>query len=182
MCVASINHDGHTELVTAVAPNDTTIRRALEDGDGAGIVDLHRRLYVPEYGINDEFLRRVAAGVEDAIAAGWPRRGGAVWLVDHDGELSGSLALTPEQAGFGRLRWFALAGALRGQGLGRSLVAELLATARDQGFQRLELETFSALTVAARIYRAAGFELTWQRERTDWGPPIVYQHYALELG
>jgi hypothetical protein len=47
--------------------------------------------------------------------------------------------------------------------------------------KRLELETFSALTTAARIYRQAGFLVTWARERDDWGPPVTYQHYELPL-
>lgn len=56
-----------------------------------------------------------------------------------------------------------------------------MAKARADGLHRLELETFSALAAAARIYRAAGFRLQWDRERGDWGPPIVYQGYELEL-
>jgi GNAT superfamily N-acetyltransferase len=71
--------------------------------------------------------------------------------------------------------------ALRGQGLGGRLIAELLAEARTQAMQRLELVTFSALTTAARIYRGAGFEVIASRDRDDWGPTITFQHYALEL-
>ena len=67
-------------------------------------------------------------------------------------------------------------------GSARSLVSELIARAREQGFERLELETFSALGAAARIYRDAGFRVTWESERADWGRPIAYQHYRLELG
>ena len=47
--------------------------------------------------------------------------------------------------------------------------------------RRLELGTFSALSTAARIYRGAGFRVTDEYERTDWGPPITFQHYALDL-
>jgi GNAT superfamily N-acetyltransferase len=165
--------------MTATAP--TVIRRGLGEGDAAAIADLHRRVYKPEYGMNDEFVARVAAGVDASVAAGWPAAGGGVWLIDRGAELSGCLALTDEGDRLGRLRWFVLEAELRGRGLGRSLVEELLATARAQGFARLELETFSALTSAARIYRQAGFQLTWEQERFDWGPPILYQHYALEL-
>ena len=131
--------------------------------------------------MNDEFVDRVAVGVNEAVAAGWPDLTGAVWLVERAGAVCGSLALTDEGDGFGRLRWFVLEPSLRGRGLGNSLVAELVARARADGYQRLELETFSALTVAARIYRAVGFRLTWERERHDWGAPIVYQQYQLEL-
>jgi ribosomal protein S18 acetylase RimI-like enzyme len=167
--------------MTAIAPHTVVIRHELREGDVAAIADLHRRVYGPEYGMNDEFVNRVAAGVEAAVTGGWPREAGAVWLVDREHELRGCLALTDEGLGVGRLRWFVLGSELRGRGLGRALVDELLAAARERGLRRLELETFSALTTAARIYRAAGFRLTRERERTDWGPPIIYQHYALEL-
>jgi|SRR5579884_172236 len=162
---------------------EITTRRQLQPGDDAAIAELHRRVYQPEYGMNDEFVARVAEGARRAIARGWPRTGGAVWLVERAGEpeLAGSLALTDEGDRRGQVRWFVLVPELRGQGLGRALLEQLLASARAAGMRRLELETFSALTSAAHLYREAGFRAVWERERTDWGSPITYQHYELEL-
>ena len=170
----------HFRGMTATAWNHL-IRREFRDGDADAIAGLHRRVYVPEFGMNDEFVARVAAGVEAAVAGGWPDASGAAWLVERHDSVCGSLALTDEGDGLGRVRWFVLEDSLRGRGLGRSLVAELVARARMDGYRRLELETFSALTVAAAIYRDAGFKVIREREREDWGPPIVYQHYALPL-
>ena len=168
--------------MTAIAPHtDFVIRRDLDPAEADAVAELHRRVYGPEYGMNDEFVSRVAEGLHAAVARGWPNSGGGVWLIDENAELCGSLALTDEGEGLGRVRWFVLDSALRGQGLGRKMVSELVATAREQRFERLELETFSALTAAARIYREHGFERTWERERTDWGPPITYQQYELSL-
>ena len=133
--------------MTATA--DYLIRRELRAGDAHEIAELHRRVYVPEFGCNEEFVRRVAAGVTAAVACGWPDVAGAVWLVQRGGAVCGSLALTDEGDGLGRVRWFVLERPLRGHGLGRSLVAELIARARADGYRRLELETFSALTAAA---------------------------------
>ncbi|MBV9798398.1 MAG: GNAT family N-acetyltransferase [Solirubrobacterales bacterium] len=161
--------------------DDATVRRALREGDVQAIADLHRRVYGPEYGRNEDFVASVRRGVEEARRGGWPQRSGAVWLVERCGRLVGSLALTDEGGGVGRVRWFVLEADVRGHGLGRSLVAELLDEARCSGMRRLVLETFSALTAAARIYRDAGFELRWSRERDDWGPPVTYQGYDLEL-
>jgi GNAT superfamily N-acetyltransferase len=115
------------------------------------------------------------------VARGWPGSAGAVWLVDQGSQLGGSLALTDEGEGLGRVRWFVLAPELRGQGLGRRLIHQLLGQARATCMTRLELETFSALTAAAGIYRAAGFDLTWERETSQWGPPIQMQGYVLDL-
>jgi len=74
-----------------------------------------------------------------------------------------------------------LAAELRGRGLGRALLAELLSEARAAGIGRLELDTFSALKAAARLYREAGFRVISERETDMWGPPIVLQRYTLEL-
>ncbi len=156
------------------------MRRELRAGDADAIVELHRRLYSAEFGMDGRFTQSVRDSIADALHAGWMRDSGAVWLLDH-GQLAGSLALTDEGAGVGQVRWFLLAPELRGRGLGRTLVAELVAEARELGFARLELVTFSALTTAARIYREAGFRLQSGTETDRWGPPIVFQRYELPL-
>ena len=138
-------------------------------------------MYASEYGLNDQFVEGVRRGLQAAVAKGWPQRSGAVWLVDGDVTLLGALGLTDEGEGVGRVRWLVLDAALRGRGLGRSLVGELLAEARDAGLRELTLETYSDLTAAARIYRDAGFQVQWERVHEDWGPPVTFQGYALDL-
>lgn len=164
------------------ARSDQPLRRSLRDGDADAIADLHFRVYLPEFGLNLQFVNAVASGVRAAVAAGWPATGGGVWLIDGPTGLGGALALTHEGGGVGRVRWFVLDKSLRGQGWGGQLLGELLAQARRDGLRRLELETFSALSTAGRLYRQAGFRLIWERERHDWGPPVTYQGYRLELG
>ena len=66
----------------------------------------------------------------------------------------------------GHLDWFVLDADLRGRGLGRRLVADLIAEARARRMEKLKVETFSKLTAAARIYRAAGFSVVWHRRPT----------------
>jgi ribosomal protein S18 acetylase RimI-like enzyme len=158
-----------------------SIRRGLREEDPRAIVDLHRRVYVSEYRRNDAFLFAVQDSLEYAVERGWPQTGGGVWLVDYDDGLAGCMALTNEGGGIGRIRWVVFGPELRGRGLGRRLLDELLTTARADGLRRLELETFSELRAAAHLYRSAGFAVTWERPRDDWGPPIVYQHYELQL-
>jgi GNAT superfamily N-acetyltransferase len=167
-------------------PGDTlmtevVIRRELRAGDAEGIVGLQQRLYGEEHGLDERFRIEVDASVQAAIAGGWPASSGAVWLVDRGDHLSGSLALTQESPTLGQLRWFLLAPELRGMGLGRSLIAELLSEARAAGIHKLVLNTFSVLRAAAHIYRDAGFRLVSERESEHWGPRIVYQNYELQL-
>jgi ribosomal protein S18 acetylase RimI-like enzyme len=167
--------------MSAGTTNDISIRRELRDGDADAIADLHRRVYASEYGLNNQFVEGVRRGLEAAVSKGWPRQGGAVWLVDGDETLLGALGLTDEGEGAGRLRWLVLDRSLRGRGLARSLVAELIEEARAVRLHTLTLETYSELTAAARIYRDAGFRVQWERTRDDWGPAITFQGYALDL-
>jgi RimJ/RimL family protein N-acetyltransferase len=161
--------------------SEISVRRELRDGDAEAIVELHRRVYGAEYERNDAFVAAVAANLASQRAAGWPGGGGGVWLVQLDGELEGCLGLTDEYDGTGHVRWFVFAPVLRGSGLARKLLEELLARARAAGMRRLELETFSELRAAAHLYRGVGFQVIEEVQRGDWGPAITYQHYVLDL-
>jgi GNAT superfamily N-acetyltransferase len=156
------------------------IRRELQPGDAEAIVALHERLYPAEHQRNDAFVAAVAESVAAAVERGWPTGGGA-WIVERDGKVAGSVGLTDEGDGVGKIRWVLLEPALRGTGLGRRLIGEAVDRARELGMRRLELDTFSALRAAAKLYREAGFSVVSARERSDWGPTITYQQYELDL-
>ena len=68
----------------------------------------------------------------------------------------GSITLADQGHGLARLGHFLLLPEARGQGLGRRLVDAALARAREP-LRPHRAATFSELTAAARIYRAAGF-------------------------
>jgi RimJ/RimL family protein N-acetyltransferase len=166
---------------TELQPQHQPVRRHMREGDADAIAHLHFRVYLPEYGRNQAFVDAVATNVRTAVAAGWPSSGGGVWLIDGERGLSGTLGLTHEGDGVGQVRWFVLDRSLRGHGWGGLLLDELIEHARADGLRRLELQTFSALRAAGHLYRRAGFELQWERERHDWGSPITYQGYRLDL-
>jgi ribosomal protein S18 acetylase RimI-like enzyme len=168
-------------LASPAQENEITIRRELRPGDAQAIVDLHRRVYCPEYERNEQFVTAVAESLAGRIALGWPAAGGAVWLVERGGRVAGSMGLTIEGQGVGQIRWVVLEPSLRGHGLGRALLDEALTTARAAGMRMLRLDTFSALKAAGHLYRQAGFRVVWERERDDWGPRITYQGYELHL-
>jgi ribosomal protein S18 acetylase RimI-like enzyme len=157
------------------------MRRECRPGDLEAVVDLHERLYPAEFGVDAEFVHHVAARVADVEAAGFPREREAIWLLDVGGELAGSVALTDEGDGTGYVRWYLIDPTLRGRGLGRRLLSELVAEARAAGYLRLHLETFSELRTAAAIYRDAGFRVVSEETGPRWGREITYQHYELDL-
>ena len=161
---------------------DPVIRRELRPGDLGAIIEHHGRIYAREHGLDSTFEAHVAASVARAALRGFPRETEAFWIVERAGAHAGSLALTDEGEGEAMIRWFVLDAEIRGRGLGRRLLDELLDEARRLGFSRLALETFSELTAAARLYRDAGFEVMWAETGPRWGrPEITYQRYELEL-
>ena len=106
---------------------DPTIRRGLRPGDLGMIVAHHGRVYGEEYGVDSTFEGHVASTVARAAARGFPSWREAICLVELDGEHAGSLALTDEGNGEAAIRWFVLSPEVRGRGLGRRLLGEMLA-------------------------------------------------------
>jgi ribosomal protein S18 acetylase RimI-like enzyme len=158
------------------------IRRELRAGDLDAIVALHGRLYSDEYGVDPSFEAFVLTAVDRAKKRGWPGEREGVWIAERQGAIGGCIALTDEGDGIAMLRWFLLEPSLRGQGLGRRLVGELLAEAQAHGYRLVRLETFSELQAAAHLYRAHGFEIVGAETGPRWGrDEITYQRYELEL-
>jgi ribosomal protein S18 acetylase RimI-like enzyme len=161
---------------------DPTIRRELRPGDLGAIVAHHGRVYEEEYGVDSTFEGHVAKTVARAADRGFPSPREAIRLVDLEGEHAGSIALTDEGNGEAAIRWFVLSPEVRGRGVGRWLLDELLATAAEVGYTRVFLETFSELEAAAHLYRERGFEVVSADAGPRWGRErISYQRYELEL-
>jgi ribosomal protein S18 acetylase RimI-like enzyme len=161
---------------------EPTVRRELRPGDLGEIVAHHGRVYAEEYGVDGSFEGHVASTVARAAVRGFPGSREAIWIVEVDGEHAGSLALTDEGDGEAAVRWFVFSPEARGRGLGRRLLEELLSVARELGYRRVFLETFSELRTAAHLYRERGFEVTSAETGPRWGrAEITYQRYELEL-
>jgi ribosomal protein S18 acetylase RimI-like enzyme len=159
-----------------------SIRRELRPGDLGAILEHHGRQYSREYGVDSSFEAHVAAGLANAALRGFPQPGEAIWIVELDGRHAGSLALTDEGDGEAWTRWFLLDPAVRGHGLGRRLVDEMVTAARDGGYERIVLETFSDLRAAAHLYRGHGFRVTDAETGPRWGrTELTYQRYELAL-
>jgi GNAT superfamily N-acetyltransferase len=97
----------------------------------------------------------------------------------------GSIALDAGEpglaAGTAHLRWLILDAALRGSGLGRQLLGEALAHARNLRFTRIFLWTLTGLPAAERLYAEAGFHLAEEVTGTQWGTPVTERRLELSL-
>ena len=162
--------------------SEPLIRDELRPGDLEAIVAHHRRIYGEEYGVDSSFGDFVAAAVARAVERGFPTEREAIRIVELDGRHAGSIGLSDEGEGEAAIRWVVLSPEVRGNGLGRRLVDEMLAFAEDHGYRRVWLETFSELEAAAHLYRDAGFVITSADTAPRWGrESITYQRYELEL-
>jgi ribosomal protein S18 acetylase RimI-like enzyme len=158
---------------------EPTVRRDLRPGDLGAIAAHHGAVYCPEYGVDSTFEAGVAATVGAAGKRGFPGPREGLWIVEIDGRHAGSVALTDE-GDTGWVRWVVLDPELRGRGLGRRMLGELVAEAEAAGYEGLALETFSELRAAASLYRLHGFEVTWEQTGPRWGrEELTYQHYEL---
>ena len=161
---------------------EVDIRRELRPGDLGAIVAHHGRLYSREYGVDSTFEAMVASSVGRAASRGFPSDREGIWIVEHDGRWSGCIAYTDEGQGVAMVRWVLLDASLRGRGLGRRLLGELLAEVEAHGYRLVALETFSDLRAAAHLYREHGFEVVGAEIGPRWGrDEITYQRYELEL-
>jgi ribosomal protein S18 acetylase RimI-like enzyme len=162
--------------------SEPTIRSELRPRDMEAIVAHHRLIYGEEYGVDSRFGDFVAAAVARAAERGFPREREAIRIVELDGQHAGSIGLTDEGEGEAAIRWVVLSPEVRGQGLGRRLVGEMLAFAEEHGYRQVWLETFSELEAAAHLYLEAGFVVTDADTAPRWGrESITMQRYELEL-
>jgi len=109
-----------------------------------------------EYGLKPD-PRCTDADLDD-IEQSYLARGGMFRVLeDKDGAIIGSYGLYPTEPGVCELRKMYLRRDHRGQGLGRRLLEDALACARQAGFRRVNLETASVLKEAIRLYERYGF-------------------------
>jgi putative acetyltransferase len=109
-----------------------------------------------EYGLSPD-----PAGTDadlDDLAASYADRGGVFRIVEDDqGEIVGCGGLFRLTETGAEIRKMYLLPAARGQGIGRALLEDLIAAARERGCTRLSLETASVLKEAMALYRRFGF-------------------------
>lgn len=75
------------------------------------------------------------------------------------GKVAGVVAMRPlEDAGAAEMKRLYVREDWRGQGLGRELVARIIAHARDRGYTALRLDTVPQLEAAIALYLDLGFK------------------------
>ena len=147
------------------SPRNFRIRHELKPGDLGMVVHLHGVLYAREHGLDTTFEPYVAKPLADFVLGG----SGRLWIAEEGDRMVGSIALVDADPGIGQLRWFLVVPEARGTGLGRRLLDEALAYARQRGLTHIYLWSFATLTDALRLYERAGFRTTETKTASDVG-------------
>lgn len=142
------------------------------------IVELHARYYAARAGFGAGFEAKVARELADFCSAFQPDRDG-LWLVVQDGQVEGSIAIDgacADEHG-AHLRWFILSDAIRGQGLGRQLLASAIGHVDARQYRQTHLWTFAGLDAARHLYESVGFQLAHEASGDQWGTVVSEQRF-----
>jgi GNAT superfamily N-acetyltransferase len=164
-----------------------TAARRIHDRWAPGLVGdiaaLHARAYAASHGFGAAFERKVAAEFGALMERFDPRRD-FLRAAEAGGRFAGSIALDGgggAGAEVAQLRFFILAPALRGQGLGRRWLREAVTHARGSGFRRVFLWTLGGLDAATALYEEAGFRLEEEGTGSQFGTPALERRFGLAL-
>jgi DNA-binding MarR family transcriptional regulator/GNAT superfamily N-acetyltransferase len=158
----------------------TVVLRSPAPGDLGWTLQRHGAVYAEEYGWDSDFEAYVARIVADYMADTDPRRT-AGWVAELDGVPAGFVCCVPEDDATARLRLLLVERWARGLGIGGRLVDEVLRFARQAGYERIVLSTYSVLADARRIYQRAGFTLVHEEPEHSYGHDLTAQDWARSL-
>lgn len=139
--------------------------RSFAPGDVGYVAHLHGRLYKETYKFGRVYEYYVMKGLTEFMIN---TDGGNLWIVEVNGEIVGSIAITKSSDTVAQLRWFVLAESYQGMGIGKKLIETAINFCKEQGYQQIFLWTVSILDAARHLYQKYNFKLTEEKPNEEW--------------
>ena len=162
----------------------THVHRGWRPGLLGDVVALQARYYAEAWGFGPFFEAKLAREMA-AFAGRYDPSRDLILSTATAEQTTGSITIDGSDPaapdGYLHLRWFILGDGLRGRGLGRALMTEALAFARELERPGVYLWTFAGLDAARRLYDDAGFRLAEEQVGETWGTRVTEQRFVLEL-
>jgi DNA-binding MarR family transcriptional regulator/GNAT superfamily N-acetyltransferase len=149
-------------------------------GDMGWVVERHAALYFEQDGWGAAFEALIAQIVKDFLA-NFDAARERCWIAEIDGRRAGCVFVVKEGKTRAKLRLLLVEPWARGSGLGRRLVEECIAFARDKGYRKMVLWTHAHLVAARAIYRKTGFKLIRTESHDSFGPKAKGEFWELDL-
>lgn len=168
-------------LMTGAQPEKRAFRlRTHGPGDMGWVTARHGVLYGKEYGWGPH-IEALTADIVSAFLKNLDPKRERCWIAEMDGEPVGSVFLVRETDDVARLRLLIVDPKARGLGIGKKLVDECIAFAKDAGYAKITLWTHVVLTAARAIYRQSGFHVVREWVHDDFGKPEASEEWELAL-
>ena len=154
--------------------------RTHRPGDMGWVIERHGALYAAEYGWDADFEALVAE-ISAAFLRNYNPARERCWIAEVEGERVGCVFVVERAETVAQLRMLLVEPAARGMGLGKRLVDECLAFAREAGYTSMMLWTNSVLHAARHIYEQADFRLVEEEHHHSFGHDLVGQNWEVTL-
>lgn len=159
--------------------NSISIRSELLPGDLGYIAYLHGKLYAEELNYGRNFEIYVLHGLQEFAAAYDPAKD-RVWICEHEDKIIGFM-IGMNRGNALQLRYFIFLPEYRGLGLGKKLVTEFIAFAKERNYPSAYLWTTNEQQGAISLYTRFGFTLTEEKKSIAFDKPLVELRYDLQL-
>jgi DNA-binding MarR family transcriptional regulator/GNAT superfamily N-acetyltransferase len=169
-----------TAVLSFSTSDEKVLLRPPLPGELGWIVQRHGAVYAAEHDFDGTFEAWVARIIADFATAHDPARE-AVWIAEVNGAPAGSIMCVRDDDTTAKLRVLLVEGSARGLGVGGRLVTECVRFARDAGYTRMVLGTYSAMAAARRIYTRTGFTLDAATPVRAHGHDLVEETWSMEL-
>lgn len=159
--------------------NDVVLRE-FEAADAAWLVERHGVLYARDEGYDDTF-RQLVAQILDGFLAGHDPTREHGWIAEAKGRRLGSIFCVSAGSDTAKLRLFLLEPEARGRGIGKRLLNDCVAFARNAGYRDMVLWTHESHRAACALYAATGWRMIDSKPTHSFGVDVVEQSWTIML-